>query len=160
VGEGRGSLALIATSPATRVGEIALAAATVVAVIALAAALPAIMRGRRGRAKLTPALVLVTGGAAITFVSYLAFAIRCTQAGCTEFGSGQLEWWRVRSTWEWGAQLALASLGLAIGTVSLALAARGRRGARVTLNLARVVYLVWIVAVFLMPAVWEIFVIR
>ena len=146
-----------------RVGEIMVAAGTLIAVVAVGAALPALMRRTGGRSGLTPALVILTGGAAITFVAWLAFTIRCSQSGChvkpsyTVFG---LEpWWRRKHSWQWGAQLTLASVGLVVASLSLALAARERPGARATLFAARFVYAAWALVAFVLPAAWEVFVI-
>ena len=113
--------------------ELAAAAATVLAVVALATGLPALLRDRyAGRARITPALVVLTGGAAITFVAYLAFTLRCGNSGCRKgAGEGWLEadrWWRDDSTWQWGGQLLLAALGLAAAAVAFWLGARGRGG--------------------------------
>ena len=60
--------------------EVVLAAATVLAVAAVAVALPAVLRApaeRAVRTRLTPALVILTGGAVISFAAYLAFSSRC-----------------------------------------------------------------------------------
>ena len=131
----------------------------------LAIALPALLRrgpgGRRGG--VTSALVIVTGGAAVTFVAWLAFAVRCSQYGCRvgpgDDVGGVDPWWHMRQAWEWGTQLALAAVGLAIASLALALAARERRSARWMVNLARLVYLIWVIGVFAVPAAWELFVI-
>jgi hypothetical protein len=154
----------LASRPWDRVGEVALAAATVIAVILVAATLPAVLRrSTRSRRAITPALVIVTGGAAITFVAYLAFAVRCTQSGCNvrpDYAvAGIAPWWRIKGSWQWGAQLALASVGFALASVALAMAARERRRAGRAVNAARLTYALWAVLVFLIPAVWEIFVI-
>jgi cytochrome c biogenesis factor len=154
----------LANRPSDRVGEIALAAATVVAVVLVAATLPAVMRrSDRSRRRITPALVIVTGGAAVTFVAYLAFAVRCTQSGCNvrpgDSFAGVQPWWRIKGSWQWGAQLALASAGFAIASVALAMAAGERRRAGRAVNVARVVYGLWALLVFVIPAAWEIFVI-
>ena len=146
-----------------RVGEIALAVATVMAVVAVGVTLPALPRRARGRTGLTPALVIVTGGAAITFVAYLAFTIRCEQSGCGVSAGDALAgidpWWRDGRSWEWGAQLLLASVALVTSSLALALAARELRGARPALLLARLAYFTWVVLVFALPLVWELFVI-
>ena len=146
-----------------RVGEIMVAAGTLIAVVAVGAALPALMRRTGGRSGLTPALVILTGGAAITFVAWLAFTIRCSQSGChvkpsyTVFG---LEpWWRRKHSWQWSGQLILASIGLVTASVALALAARRRKNARNALIAARLFYGVWAVVVFVIPAICEVFVI-
>jgi hypothetical protein len=142
---------------------VTLAATTVVAVALLAVTLPVLVRRARGRAGLTPALVIATGGAAITFVAYLAFAVRCRQAGCHfrrgDTVAGIAPWWRIKESWQWGAQLALASVGLLIASAALALAVREKRAARPVVTLARLAYGVWAVVVFVIPAAWEIFVI-
>ena len=141
----------------------ALAAATVAAVVLLALTLPVLLRRAQGRAGLTPALVILTGGAAITFVAYLAFAVRCTHAGCHfdpgDRVAGIYPWWRVHDAWQWGAQLALASLGLVIASLALALAVREKRAARPAVTLARVAYGVWALVAFVIPAAWELLVI-
>ena len=167
MGQGRRALALSAAVPASvvsdRVGEVTLAAATVAAAVLLVLTLPALVRRARGRAGLTPALVIATGGAAITFVAYLAFAVRCTQAGCHfrrgDTVAGLAPWWRIKGSWQWGAQLALASVGLLISSAALALAVRESRAAGPAVSLARLAYGVWAVVVFFIPAAWEIFVI-
>ena len=147
-----------------RIGEISVAAATVFAAIAVAVTLPGLLKRRRGRSKLTPALVIVTGGAAITFVAWLAFTIRCTESGCgVRHGYalfGLQPWWRLQASWQWGAELALASVGLVTASLSLALAARDRRSARPALIAARLVYGTWAIVAFVLPALWEIFVIK
>jgi hypothetical protein len=111
---------------------------------------------------MTPALVILTGGAAITFVAYLAYELRCRSQGCTgasDWGFGFLRtWWRRDAAWEWGAQLALASLGLVAASIALALTAAGRfRRARRPLLAARLVYAAWAVLVFLPAAAYELF---
>lgn len=149
----------LAAAVADRIGELALAAATVVAVAALVVTLPALMRSRASRMRLTAPLVIATGGAGITFVSYLAFQLRCTRSGCgVEPGDavrGIDPWWRLEDSWQWGAQLALASVGLTAGAVALALAARQRRRAPRALLVARVVYVAWALLAFILPAAWE-----
>jgi hypothetical protein len=146
-----------------RVGEAAVAAATVFAAVAVVYTLPALVNRPRGRSGLTPALVIITGGAAITFVAWLAFTVRCSQSGCHIHPGdsiGGLEpWWRRKHSWQWGGQLALASLGLVTAAIALALAARERPGARKALLAARAFYATWAVVAFLVPAAWEIFVI-
>lgn len=155
---------VLAATAADRVGEISLAAATVVAVAALAVTLPAIARRRRGRHGLTGALVIATGGAGIAFVSYVAFDVRCSHAGCgidRRYRLAGLDpWWRIHDAWQWGAQLGLASAGLMLGAIALALAVRERRMAKPALTLARIAYFSWAIIVFLIPAVWELLVIQ
>jgi cytochrome c biogenesis factor len=145
-----------------RVGEAALAAATIVAVALVATTLPAVFRRSGGpRGTLTPALVIVTGGAALTFVAYLAFAVRCTQSGCNvrqdHAVGGVLPWWRIKGSWQWGAQLTLASVGFALAALALAMAARERRRAGRAVNVARLAFGLWALLVFVIPAAWEIF---
>jgi hypothetical protein len=162
VGEGRRTLALTGTvTTSDRLGEIALAVATVVAVIAVGAALSAIARRNAGRGGLTSALVIVTGGAAVTFVAYLAFQIRCGEAGCIvrdgDTVAGVSPWWRIDHAWQWGGQLALAAVALMVSSLALTFAARESRAARPLLIAARAAYFLWAVLVFLVPAAWEIF---
>ncbi len=172
MGQGGRALALIAASPhilgmlattADRVGEIALAVATVVAVAAVGVALRGVTRGKSGRAAVTPSLVIVTGAAAITFVAYLAFQIRCGETACVigpgDDVAGVDPWWRIDGAWQWGAQLALASVGLLVSSLALAAAARESRAARPLLFGARAAYFLWAVLVFAVPLVWEVFVI-
>jgi hypothetical protein len=172
MGEGGRALALIpaeAAGPvvADRAGEVALGLAIAVALVCIAATLVPLARGAgssepRGRARMTPALVILTGGAAITFVSYLAYVLRCRGQACTGADSafGILRtWWRRDASWEWGVQLALASIGLATASVALALSAAGRfRRARRPLLAARVAYGAWALLVFLPAAIYEVFV--
>lgn len=159
MGEGGRPLALIAAATADRAAEIGLAAATVVAVAAVAVALTAIASGETGRARLTSALVIVTGGAAITFVAYLAFHIRCGEAGCVfrpgDEVAGVAPWWRIDGAWQWAAQLGLASAGLVTSSLALAAAARKARAARPLLIGARVAYVLWALFVFVVPLAWE-----
>jgi hypothetical protein len=153
---------MLATT-ADRVGEIALAVATVVAVAAVVAALGGITRRNARRAGVTPALVIVTCAAAITFVAYLAFQIRCGETGCVigpgDEVAGVSPWWRIDRAWQWGGQLTLASAGLVISSLALAAAARESPAARPLLIAARSAYFVWAVLVFAVPMLWEIFVI-
>jgi hypothetical protein len=172
VGEGRRPLAVIralATGPpaADHAGEIALGVAMAVALVCIGATLVPLARGNgreqtTGRARLTPALVIVTGGAAVTFVSYLAYVLRCHGSGCHNEGwaFGFIRtWWRQETAWEWGAQLALASVGLVCGSIALALSARGsEERARPLLIVARIAYLAWALVVFLPAAAYEVFV--
>jgi hypothetical protein len=142
---------------------VVVAVATIVAVVLMAVTIPVIVRRARGRARLTPALVILTGAAAITFAAYLAFLIRCAEAGC-RFDAGDtvagLEpWWRRNSSWQWGGQLALAGVGLLLASIALTLAARERRATGRAVTLARVAVFLWAAIVFVIPAAWEIFVI-
>jgi len=144
-----------------RIGEVVMAAATVAAVALLALTLPALIRlGRGGRRAVTPALVILTGAAAITFVSYLAFFVRCAEAGCViesdDTVAGLYPWWRADDSWQWGAQLALAGVALVLSSVALFLAVRGRRSARRAVALARVTVFIWALVAFFLPALWEI----
>jgi hypothetical protein len=172
MGQGWRTLALspaLAAGPpaADHAGEIALGIAMTVALVCIAATLLPLARvnGRdhpTGRARLTPALVIVTGGAAVTFVSYLAYVLRCHGQGCRDpgwaFGIVRT-WWRRDTAWEWGAQLALASVGLVAGSIALAFSARGREDrARPPLLAARVAYFAWALIVFLPAATYEVFV--
>ena len=68
-------------------------------------------------------------------------------------------WWRRKHSWQWSGQLILASIGLVTASVALALAARRRKNARNALIAARLFYGVWAVVVFVIPAIWEVFVI-
>ena len=173
MGEGGRALALIpaqAAGPvaADRAGEIALGIAMAVALVCIAVAVVPLARGEGGgeepggRARMTPALVILTGGAAITFVSYLAYVLRCQGHGCTDPGwaFGFIRtWWRRETAWEWGAQLALASIGLVAASIALALSASGRiKRARPPLIAARLAYLAWAVLVFAPAAAYEVFV--
>ena len=141
--------------------EVALAAATVVAVAAIASALPAIMRAgpeRIGRTRLTSPLVILTGGALLTFAAYLAFASRCGRRCERDAGSGFAglhNWWHGHGSWQWSAQLTIAAVALACGALAFALAARESRYARVPLWAARLLYVAWTIVVFAMPAVYE-----
>jgi len=172
VGKGGRALALTglqAAGPvvADRAGEVALGLAMAVALVCIAATLVPLARGEgrdepRGRARMTPALVVLTGGAAITFVSYLAYVLRCRSEGCHDPGwaFGFLRaWWRRDTAWEWGAQLALASVGLVAASIALALSASGRfKRARPPLITARLAYGAWALVVFLPAAAYELFV--
>jgi hypothetical protein len=131
-------------------------------VAAVAAALPALVRGpedREARKRLTPSLVILTGGAAITFAAYVAFDVRCDH-NCDHAGNGTgfagvHRWWHRHDSWQWSAQLTIAAAGLALAAVAFALAARRTRGARAPLWVARLVYAVWVAVVFAVPAVYE-----
>src|SRR5205814_8749063 len=111
--------------------EVVLAAATVLAVAAVAVALPAVLRAppeRAARTRLTPALVILTGGAVISFAAYLAFSSRCghrCERGAGSGFAGLHDWWRTRHSWQWNAQLTIAATALAAGTLAFALRAYG-----------------------------------
>jgi hypothetical protein len=139
------------------------AGAAVVAVALLVLTLPPLLRRGRGRAAVTPALVILTGAAAITFVSYLAYLVRCADAGCgfdsSDTVGGFAPWWRQNDSWQWGGQLALAGVGLVLSSIAFALAARGRRSAGRAVSVARVAVGLWALVIFLLPGLWEIFVI-
>jgi hypothetical protein len=146
-----------------RPGEIAVAAATVVALVGIVASMPPLLRTQQGasaRSRLTPALVMLTGGAAITFTAYLAFQIRCSGTSCRQGAgngfAGLHRWWRSEHSWEWGAQLLVASIGLATASLAFWLSARGSKHARPPLWMARFLYVVWALFVFLVPAIYEI----
>ena len=144
-----------------RIGEVVMAAATVAAVALLALTLPALIRlGRGGRRTVTPALVILTGAAAITFVSYLAFFVRCAESGCViqpdDTVAGLHPWWRANDSWQWGAQLALAGVALVLASLALFLAVRRRRAAGRAVTLARIAVFTWVMVAFAIPALWEI----
>jgi hypothetical protein len=144
-----------------RIGEVVMAAATVAAVVLLALTLPALIRlGRGGRRAVTPALVILTGAAAITFVSYLGFFVRCAEAGCEiqsdDSIAGLYPWWRTDDAWQWGAQLALAGIALVLASLALFLAVRRRRTAARAVAIARVAVFIWALVAFFIPALWEI----
>jgi hypothetical protein len=134
-------------------------------VIAVAAGLAAFVRRRpRGpgaRVRLLPSLALLTGGAAIAFAAWVAFDGRCGHS-CDrhpryETGfAGFYRWWHRHDSWQWGAQLTLAAIGLAVAAVAFALTARAHPRARVVLWAARVAYVVWVVLVFAVPAAYEV----
>ena len=154
---------MLAVTTVELAAEVLLAAATVVAAAAVLATVPSIVRrpgaGRPAarRKHLTPALVILTGGAAVTFVAWLAFELRCGGA-CTGAREGPLgfePWWRRHRSWQWSGQLVLASLGLATASLALTLSARRRKVARVPLIAARVAYGCWAVGVALAPAAYE-----
>ena len=130
----------------------------------MAVTIPGLLRrGRGGRGGVTPALVILTGAAAITFVAYLVFIVRCAEAGChydsTDTVAGLPPWWRQNDAWQWGGQLALAAVALALSSAALALAVREQRVARRAVTLARVAVGLWVVIVFAIPAAWELLVI-
>jgi hypothetical protein len=146
-----------------RIGELVMAAATVAAVVLLALTLPALIRlGRGGRRPVTPALVVLTAAAAITFVSYVGFFVRCadSDSGCGydsgDTFAGFSPWWRTDDAWQWGAQLALAGVALVLASLALFLAVRKRRAAGRAVAVARVAVFIWALVAFLIPALWEI----
>ena len=144
-----------------RIGEVVMAAATIAAVVLLALTLPALIRlGRGGRRAVTPALVILTGAAAITFVSYLGFFVRCEESGCgvaaEDTVAGLYPWWRTDDAWQWGAQLALAGVALVLASLALFLAVRRRRAAGRAVALARVAVFIWVLVAFAVPALWEV----
>ena len=142
--------------------EAALAAATVIAVAAVAASLPALMRAapdRATRSRLTPSLVILTGGAVVAFAAYLAFRLRCGH-GCDHARKGDgfaglHRWWHRHDSWQWDAQLLISAGGLATAALALTLAARGRGRARLPVWIARLAFAAWALVVFAMPAVYE-----
>ena len=158
-----GSAVLLGAHVMDRVGEGSVAFATVVAVVLLALTLPPLIRRNRGRAGVTSALVILTGAAAITFVAYLAFLVRCGEAGCRfdadDTVAGMAPWWRSNASWQWGAQLALAGAGLLLSSIAFALAARERKASRRALLVARIAVGLWALVVFLIPGAWEVLVI-
>jgi hypothetical protein len=135
----------------------------VIAVACVATALPAILREAAepdARARLLPALLIATGGAAVTFAAYLAFDIRCghrCEGGGDEGFGGFHRWWHRDHSWQWGVQLTIAAAGLAFAALAFAMAARRRRRARAPLWVARIVYAAWVVLVFAVPAAYELF---
>ena len=141
--------------------EIVLAAATVLAVVAVAVALPALLRApaeRAARTRLTPALVILTGGAVISFAAYLAFSSRCghrCEQGAGSGFAGLHDWWRTRHSWQWNAQLTIAATALAAGALAFALAAYGSRFTRLPLWIARLLLATWAIVCFAMPAIYE-----
>ena len=141
--------------------EVVLATATVVAVAAVAAALPAVLRAppdRAARTRLTPTLVILTGGAVISFAAYLAFTSRCghrCERGAGTGFAGLHDWWRARHSWQWNAQLVIAAAALAAGALAFALAAYGSRFTRFPLSIARLLLAAWAIVCFAMPAVYE-----
>jgi hypothetical protein len=144
-----------------RPGEIALAAATLLAVAAVAGSLPRLLRERErraARARLTPSLLVLTLGAAITFAAYLSFALRCERSSCVRGAGGGLagldRWWRAHDSWQWGAQLLIASMALAVAALAFWLSARASRRARPPLWFARLLYAAWFAVVLVSPAVY------
>ena len=142
--------------------EAVLAAATVLAVASVVSALPTLIRIPRdndARSHLTPALVMITGAAVITFAAYLAHDLRCghrCDRGEPPGGLANVErWWHRHDSWQWGAQLTIAAVGLAVAALAFALAARRSRRARTPLWAARGVYVAWAVLVFALPAVYR-----
>jgi hypothetical protein len=145
----------VTAAVAEHVAETAAAVATIVAVIALAWALVALVRGPR-RARLAPMLIVVSAGAVLTFVAYIAFALRCPADGCRKVHRTALAridpWSASMHPWQWASELALASIGLAVAAFALALAARGRRGAWPALWGAQGIYAAWVAVAVLVPA--------
>ena len=140
-------------------GAMALAVGAVV--MTLFATAPAVRPGGRGaaatipRPRLAGPLVTITGGAVIAFVSYLAYETRCSEWCGTE-AAGRAVWWRVEEAWQWAGQLALASVGLGAAALALVLSARGMRGVRPAVRLARLAFAIWIVVALAIPLVIEI----
>ncbi|HEX8073495.1 MAG TPA: hypothetical protein VF545_00805 [Thermoleophilaceae bacterium] len=144
-----------------RPAEVALAAATVLALVAVAGSLATLLRagGRSAdRSRLTPALVVLTGGAAVTFAAYLAFEFRCRGSACERgAGDGLLgfhHWWRAHDSWQWSGQLLLASVALVAAGAALWLGARDSRRKSAPLWAARLLYAGWVLLVFL-PVLYE-----
>jgi len=143
-----------------RVGEALLGGAMAMAVCAvvmtLFATAPAFRPGGRGsaatipRPRLAGPLVTITGGAVIAFVSYLAYQGRCREWCGTEAG-GRAVWWRVEDAWQWAGQLGLASVGLGAAALALVLSARGMRGVRPAVRLARAAFVIWVVVALAIP---------
>jgi hypothetical protein len=111
--------------------------------------------GTRTRPRVLAPLAMTTGGAVITFVAYIAFEGRCG-LDCIDRGGPQLAgrdvWWRVEEAWQWSAQLAIASVGLAAAAIALVCAARGwQRAAGTPLWVARIAYAVWALAALIVP---------
>lgn len=135
--------------------EVASAVATVLAVAALCWALVTLVRRPRPR-RLVPTLVVVSAGSVLTFVAYIAFALRCPVDGCHTPHRRSLAhidpWSSSMKPWQWSTELALASAGLAIGALALALAARGWRGARPALWSASGLYAAWVAIAIVVPA--------
>jgi len=133
-------------------------------VASVGTALTALLRQRPrrdgARIRLLPSLALLTGGAAIAFAAWVAFDGRCGHS-CDrhpqyETGlAGFYRWWHRGDSWQWSAQLTVAAIGLALAAAAFALAARGHPRARAALWTARVVYVVWVVLVFVVPAAYE-----
>ena len=126
-------------------------------VMTLFATAPAFRPGGRGAAAAVPRprlagpLVTITGGAVFTFVAYLAYEGRCREWCGTQAAPGQPVWWRIEEAWQWAAQLAVASVGLAAAALALFLAARGMRGVRPTLRASQVVFAAWLVVALAIP---------
>src|SRR2546425_13342417 len=90
-------------------GEIALAAATVVALAAVVAGLPPLLRpaeAEGGRGRVTPALVMLTGGAALTLTAHPAFELRCRPTRRPRGAGGRLAgpspWGAAEASWGGG----------------------------------------------------------
>ena len=118
-------------------------------------------RRRDARPRLLPSLALLIGGGAIAFASWLAYDKRCGHQ-CDahpryETGfAGFYRWWHRHDSWQWSAQLTLAAVALALAATAFAFSARGHAQARLVLWAARVVYGVWVVLVFAVPAAYEV----
>ena len=143
--------------------DVVLAAGTVIAVVAVTTALPVLFRipaDNDARAHLTGALVILTGGAAITFGAYLGNDLRCghrCDRGAAPGGIASFHrWWHRHDSWQWSTQLTIAAIGLAIAALAFAMAARRSPRARTPLWLARFVYAGWVVLVFAVPAAYEV----
>jgi hypothetical protein len=159
-------LAIVDERFLNRPAELVLAVATVVALVLVAAALVALLRSsgsgsdssRATRERVTPALAILTGSAAITFAAYLAYKLRCQGKAC-EFGAGDgllgfHHWWRAHDSWQWAGQLLVAALALASSAAALWLVSRGRRG-RPPLWVGRILCGAWALLVFL-PVLYEV----
>jgi hypothetical protein len=143
-----------------RLGEALLGGAMALAVGAVLMTLfttaPAFRPGGRGpaatigRPRLAAPLVTITGGAVITFVSYLAYQGRCRE-WCGAEATGRAVWWRAEEAWQWAGQLLVASVGLAAAALGLVLAARGMRGVRPSVKVAQVAFAAWIVLALAIP---------
>src|SRR5205807_522863 len=116
-----------------RAAEVASAAATLVAIAALGWALAGLLRGMRPK-RLVPPLIVVTVGAILSLVAYIAFVVHCPGGGCRARDRSVLAgvdpWSSGMHAWQWAAELALATTGLVAASLALALAVRGRPGVR------------------------------
>jgi hypothetical protein len=143
-----------------RIGEALLGGAMAMAlcavVMTLFATAPAFRPGGRGaaatipRPRLAGPLVTITGGSVIAFVSYLAYQGRCRDWCGTE-AAGRAVWWRAEDAWQWAGQLALSSVGLGAAALALVLSARGMRGVRPAVRLARLAFGFWVVVALAIP---------